>query len=232
VRRAIPRPLRHLLYDQSLSRRRRWRRVPGVQRVGGDAVTLTFDDGPDERDTPAVLEALATLGVNATFFVLGSHVREHPALTREIRDQGHDVALHGMTHRRHDGLSPAEARSELGEGLEAIEAALGERPRWYRPPFGRSSPALGDACRELDLELVYWTSWGFDWEPVSAAEIEQTVRRDLGPGTIVLLHDSARYAERDEAAATAAALPGIVSAARGDGLDLQPLRTAVGAIPG
>jgi len=197
--------------------------------VAGDAAVLTFDDGPDERGTPEVLEALEALGVQATFFVLGSHVREHPALAREIRDRGHDLALHGMTHRRHDGLSPAEAGSELRAGLEAIEAVLGERPRWYRPPFGRSSPALAAACDELGLELVYWTSWGFDWEPIPAEAIAQTVRRDLAAGTIVLLHDSARYAERDEAAATAAALPAIVAAARDAGLDLLPLRTALGA---
>jgi peptidoglycan/xylan/chitin deacetylase (PgdA/CDA1 family) len=228
VRRAIPRPLRHLLYDRSRSRRRRWKLVPGVERVSGDVVTLTFDDGPDQRGTPEVLAALEALDVKATFFVLGSHVSEQPELTREIRDRGHDVALHGMTHRRHDGLSPAEAKAELAEGLAAIEAVLGERPRWYRPPFGRSSPALADACRELDLEIIYWTSWGFDWEPISAAAIARTVQRDLGAGTIVLLHDSARYAEREETAATAASLPAIVGAARDAGLNPQPLRTAIG----
>lgn len=194
-------------------------------------MTLTFDDGPDERGTPAVLDALEQLDVSATFFVLGTHVREHPDLAREIRDRGHELALHGMTHQPHDDLSAAAAREELAGGAEAIESVLGERPRWYRPPFGRSSPTLASTCRELDLELVYWSSWGFDWEPISAAEIERTVRRDLGAGAIVLLHDSARYAERDEAAATAAALPEIVAAARGAGLELVPLGAAVDAPP-
>ena len=192
-------------------------------------MTLTFDDGPDERGTPEVLAALQALDVKATFFVLGSHVREQPELTREIRGRGHDVALHGMTHRRHDGLSPTEAKAELGDGMAAIEDVLGERPRWYRPPFGRSSPALAAACRELDLELVYWTSWGFDWEPIPAAAIAHTVQRDLSPGTIVLLHDSARYAEREETAATAASLPAIAGAVREARLDLLPLRSAIGA---
>jgi peptidoglycan/xylan/chitin deacetylase (PgdA/CDA1 family) len=226
IRRYIPRPLRHLLYDVSLSRRRRWSRNPGIERVGGDRVSLTFDDGPDERGTPEVLDALDALSAKATFFVLGEHVNEHPALTREIRDRGHELALHGMTHRRHDGLSLDQARVELGAGMDAIEGVLGERPRWYRPPFGRSSTALAAACRELDLELAYWSSWGFDWEPLSAAEIARVVGRDLGAGTIVLLHDSARYAERDEASQTVAALPQIVAAVREQGLDLRPLSAA------
>lgn len=228
VRRLIPRPLRHLLYDLSPSRSRRWRQIPGLERVPGRVVTLTFDDGPDDRGTPEVLEALDSLRVSATFFVLGTHVREHPGLTREIRDRGHDLALHGMTHRRHDGLSADQARSELTAGIDAFEEVLGNRPRWYRPPYGRASTALGSVCVELGVELVYWSSWGFDWEPIQAEKIEQTVTRDLGAGTIVLLHDSARYAERDDATATAAALPGIVSFAREEGLDLLPLRMAAG----
>ena len=170
-----------------------------------------------------MLEALDDLEARATFFLLGTHVREQPALTREIRERGHDLALHGMTHRRHDGLSLDEARAELRGGMEAIEAVTGERPRWYRPPYGRTSPALGSACGELGLTLVYWTSWGFDWEPLAPEAIARTVLRDLDAGAIVLLHDSARYAEREEAAATAAALPEIVGAARESGLEVLPL---------
>jgi peptidoglycan-N-acetylglucosamine deacetylase len=227
VRRLIPKLLRHFLYDASLSRRRRWRENPGIERVGGDAVTLTFDDGPDRSGTPEVLDALDALSVNATFFVLGERLRDDPDLAREIRSRGHDLALHGMTHRRHDGLSLDEAREELGAGAAAFEQVLGERPRWYRPPFGRSSAALAAVCGELGLELAYWSSWGFDWEPLPAAEIARIVLRDLEGGTIVLLHDSARYAERDEAGPTAAALAAIVEAARERGLEPRPLSATV-----
>jgi peptidoglycan/xylan/chitin deacetylase (PgdA/CDA1 family) len=226
VRRSIPRPLRHLLYDISPSRRRRWRRVPGLERVDGELVALTFDDGPDRTGTPEVLDTLEAEGASATFFAVGGHVLEEPELTREIRARGHEVALHGMTHRRHDRLSLAEARAELREGAEAIERVLGERPRWYRPPFGRTSANLAAACRELGLRLAYWSSWGYDWEPLAAPEIARVVLRDLGAGTIVLLHDSARYAERDDPRPTAAALAEIVAAARDRGLAIEPLSAA------
>jgi len=190
-------------------------------------VALTFDDGPDDRGTPPVLDALEALDVSATFFVLGSEVREQPALAREIRERGHELALHGMTHRRHDRLTATEARAELSAGLEAMEEILGERPRWYRPPFGRSSTTLATVCDELGLELAYWSSWGFDWESVSGGEIARVVLRDLDGGTIVLLHDSARYAERDDATPTAAALAEIVTTARERGLEIRPLSVAI-----
>jgi peptidoglycan-N-acetylglucosamine deacetylase len=228
VRRAIPQPVRRRLYDWSPSRRQRWRRVPGLEAVpAGAGVALTFDDGPDPDGTPPVLDALAVAGARASFFVLGGHVAEQPELTREIAAQGHEIALHGMEHRRHDRLSAAEAERELAAGIEAIESACGRRPAWYRPPFGASSPILAEVGAKLGLELAYWSAWGQDWEESSPAHIAALVRRDLEPGAIVLLHDSARYAQRTSADATAGSIPLIAAAARDGGLDLLTLSGAV-----
>jgi peptidoglycan-N-acetylglucosamine deacetylase len=229
VRGAIPRSLRQRLYDWSPSRRRRWRRVPGLESVAADAgAVLTFDDGPDPEGTPPVLDALAASDAKATFFVLGCHAAEQPELIREILAQGHEIALHGMEHRRHDRLPPAEAERELAAGVEAIERAGGGRPVWYRPPFGASSPTLAAACGKLGLRLAYWTAWGQDWEESSGARIASLVGRGLGPGSVVLLHDSARYAQRGSARATAEAVPLIAASAAEAGLELVPLGTAAG----
>ena len=227
LRGAIPRPVRRRLYDWSPSRRRRWRRVPGLQSVSAGAV-LSFDDGPDPEGTPAVLDALAATQAKATFFVLGRHVAEQPELTRRIEAEGHELALHGMEHRRHDLLSPEEAKSELAAGIAAIEAVTGRRPAWYRPPFGASSPALAAVCEKLGLRLAYWSAWGQDWEDSPPARIAALVERDLSPGAVVLLHDSARYGQRSSAAPTAAAITPIVAAARSRGLELHSLDAAAG----
>lgn len=230
IRRAIPRPLRQLLYDWSPSRRRRWREVPGIERLPGDgAVAITFDDGPDPEFTPPLLEALSEAGANATFFVVGERLAGSEELLREIEARGHEVALHGMTHRRHDRLDETEARAELTEGLAAIERAGVRRPRWYRPPYGGSSPALARLCEELGLGLAYWSAWGQDWEAISARRIASLVLRDLGPGGIVLLHDSSLYAERDDAGPTVEAIPLIAAAARKQGLEMVSLGAAFDA---
>jgi peptidoglycan/xylan/chitin deacetylase (PgdA/CDA1 family) len=191
------------------------------------AVALSFDDGPDEACTPAVLDALEEAGATATFFVVGERVAGNPQLAAEIEARGHELALHGMTHRRHDRLGAAEARTELLEGLEAIEKAAGRRALWYRPPFGASSPVLASLCAELGLRIAYWSAWGQDWEPDPAPEIARLVLRDLGPGAVVLLHDSALYAQREDPRPTVEAIPLIARAAREMGLDLVSLRTAV-----
>ncbi len=227
LRRAIPEPLRQRLYDWNPSRRRSWRQAQGIERTPAAAAALTFDDGPDPEATPMLLDVLDELGAKATFFVVGERLEQGGPLLREMRSRGHEIALHGMTHRRHDKLAREDAMAELRDGLAAIERAAVPRPRWYRPPYGASSPVLARCCEELGLELVYWSSWGQDWDPIQPARIASLVCRDIAPGAVILLHDSALYAERDDARATIEAMPIIAGRARAQGLELISVGEAV-----
>jgi peptidoglycan/xylan/chitin deacetylase (PgdA/CDA1 family) len=195
----------------------RWRRFPGRERVEA-GVVLSFDDGPDPDATPAVLDALDRLEVRATFFLVGEQLLVHHELGRAVAEAGHAVALHGFRHVEHDELD--DPREDLLRGLDAIESATGIRPRLCRPPYGRFSEASFAACRELELEPVYWSAWGMDWEPLPADRIAELAIRDVKDGAIVLLHDSARYAPRPTAEPTVDALDAIVEAIRG--ADLTP----------
>jgi peptidoglycan/xylan/chitin deacetylase (PgdA/CDA1 family) len=200
-----------------------WREFPGAERTAGEHAALTFDDGPDPDATPAVLDALDAADVRATFFVVGEQLMRHWAIAREVRARGHELALHGAAHPRHAELSPPAARDEVARGVGAFEAAVGERPALFRPPYGRFSEHSYAACRKLGLEPVYWSAWGSDWEPIPPPRIADLVARDLEPGAIVLLHDSARYATRPSAAPTAEAVATIAASARDAGVNLAPL---------
>lgn len=232
-RRRSPRDLmpafaRELAYELSPARARRWRALPGIERVpyGGRAV-LTFDDGPDPDATPRVLERLAELRVRATFFVLGEQVERHPQLAGELVRAGHELGLHGYRHLRVDRAGEAEAHEDFERGLRTVEAVTGTRPRWYRPPYGKLGPATASACAEHGLQTVYWSVWGLDWEPRPSARIAQRVCRGLDDGAIVLLHDSARYARRPNAESTADALAPIVAAGTARGIAFVPLGQAL-----
>jgi len=189
---------------------------------------LTFDDGPDPDATPAVLDALDRAGAKATFFMVGEQLMSHQALGREVAARGHEIALHGFAHEPHEQLTPTQARDDLARGLGAVEAATGRRPQFYRPPYGRFSEHSYEACRKLDLRPVYWSAWGSDWDALPPERIADLVLRDLADGTIVLLHDSARYAHRDSAEPTARALASVAKAARAAGVSLVALGEAVG----
>jgi peptidoglycan/xylan/chitin deacetylase (PgdA/CDA1 family) len=215
---------RSILRDASPRTLLRRRRFPALERLAGPSgkVVLTFDDGPDV-ETPALLEVLDAHGIRATFFVVGEQVETHAAVASEAAARGHQLALHGSAHFRHD-RSPARAGPEdMRRGLEQVSGALDLRPQWYRPPFGRFSTASYAACRELELTPVHWSASGRDWTDIAAAKIAANVGRDLGDGAIVLLHDSARYGERRSARATSEAIPLIAEAVRSRGLEFGTL---------
>jgi peptidoglycan/xylan/chitin deacetylase (PgdA/CDA1 family) len=205
-------------FRQQLETLERWRRFPGLERVES-GVALTFDDGPDPDSTPLVLDALGN--ARATFFMVGEQVEEHPELAREVLDRGHAVGLHGYRHVEHDELGDPGA--DLDAAAAALEVATGRAATLYRPPYGRFSAASYEACLERGLRPVYWSGWGSDWEPIPAERIADLATRDLDRGTIVLLHDSPRYAYRPSARPTAEALPAILAAARERELAPVPL---------
>jgi peptidoglycan/xylan/chitin deacetylase (PgdA/CDA1 family) len=210
-------------FSQHLDTLARWREFPGLERLDEQRVALTFDDGPDPEGTPAVLDALDAVGAKATFFFVGEQVKAAPMLAREVANRGHDIGLHGGTHTSQRDLEDWKVKDEMAYGLGTLEVATGRRPTRFRPPYGVFSAAGYEACQALKLEPVYWSAWGMDWETISAERILDIVERDLEPGAILVLHDSARYGHRPDAAPTVEALPLIAAAAAERGLELGPL---------
>jgi peptidoglycan/xylan/chitin deacetylase (PgdA/CDA1 family) len=208
-------------FRQHLDTLERWRRMPAVERLDppGASIALTFDDGPDPDSTPAVLDALESAAAPATFFLVGEQVEAHPELAREVAARGHAVGLHSHDHAEQDELP--EVRADFDAVGAAVRSATGVEAALYRPPFGRFSESSYAECLRRRLTPVYWSGWGCDWEPIPADRIANVAVRDLEPGTILLLHDSARYGYRDSAQPTAQALPAILAAARERGL--QPV---------
>lgn len=231
LRRLLPLSLRCALQEHSRGRARRWRELPGIGRVParGQAV-LTFDDGPDASpgETPAILDALDVAGAKATFFLVGEQISESPELVAEIVARGHELGVHGQRHFRHDRVPATESVADIEAGYAALAEATGDTPRFYRPPYGKLTPDGAETCRRLGLEVAYWSTWGLDWEPLSAERIARRVNRDLGDGAVVLLHDSARYAARPSATETARAIAAIGERAAVLGLDLVTLGRATG----
>src|SRR4051794_34125360 len=165
-------------YGEMLETAERWRTLPALERVPS-GIALTFDDGPDPLGTPAVLDALDAIGAHATFFLVGEQLMRHHAIAREAATRGHELALHCFEHVSQDTLRPQAVRDDLARAVGAFEVAVGRRPRFCRPPYGRFSEAGYDACRHLGMEPVYWSAWGLDWETIGADRIADLVLRDL-----------------------------------------------------
>ncbi|MFJ1707520.1 polysaccharide deacetylase family protein [Kitasatospora sp. NPDC088346] len=188
-------------------------------------VALTFDDGPDPESTPRFLDALDALGVRATFFLLGSMLERSPALGRDLVARGHEVGLHGWHHRTQWYPAPGRDLRELRRATEAITAACGARPLWYRPPYGVLTTGLALSARRLGLRTVLWTAWGRDWTAdATPASVRRTLRPGLRGGATLLLHDADCTSAPGAWRSALGALPAVAERCRELGLALGPLR--------
>ena len=179
-------------------------------------VALTFDDGPDPRGTPAVLEALGAVGVKATFFVLGERVEEHPELLERVRAAGHDVQTHGYAHLRHPYTSREEVERDIDRALAVIRAT-----KW-RIPWGHLADYTAEVAAQRGLQIIGWDADTHDWRGDSAEEMLARLR--LEPGSIVLAHDGVGAgARRETAIETARLIEALVEYARARGLEPGPL---------
>jgi peptidoglycan/xylan/chitin deacetylase (PgdA/CDA1 family) len=175
-------------------------------------IVLTFDDGPDPSSTPAVLDALQSAGVTATFFMIAKKAEEHAELVREIKHRGHQIGLHSYGHDRLFALrSAAHVKRDLEKGIEVLRKVTGDRPDLFRPPIGHTNPSIARVVEELDLTVVGWSVSARDGVASATANgVLARVRRGLRDGAIVLLHDAAERGGRVPAGVLA--LPSILDA--------------------
>lgn len=164
----------------------------GSRRTTGTyEVALTFDDGPDPRWTPEVLELLRQHRVKATFCVIGVNVVEFPELVRDIAADGHTLCNHTWAH---DTLLGTRAAStiiaDMARTNEAIRAAApGARVSYFRHPGGAWTDAAVGAARHLGMSSLHWTVDPKDWRRPGPRAIATEVNSSTAPGGIVLLHD-------------------------------------------
>ena len=158
-------------------------------------MALTFDDGPNDRATPELLEVLHRFGVRATFFMIGKFVRQRPDLAREVQAAGHLIGNHTLTHPFLANKPVSLIENELQGCNELLEDALGAPVRYFRAPYGARRPAVLRCARQLGLVPVQWNVQGNDWEPIGLSGVLRILEGGLaiaqrkGRGANVLLHD-------------------------------------------
>ncbi|APB34163.1 polysaccharide deacetylase [Gloeomargarita lithophora Alchichica-D10] len=175
-------------------------------------VALSFDDGPDAKQTRRILDILQREAVPATFFVQGRMVRQSPHLLWRMRTEGHEIANHTTNHPTLTALSGSRVRQEIRTTQDLVCQKAGFRPQYFRPPYGSFDRTTVRLAAELGLSLVIWDVDTRDWQHRNPQRIIQTVQNQARAGSIVLMHDI--YGS------TAEALPGVIAALRAKGLEL------------
>jgi peptidoglycan/xylan/chitin deacetylase (PgdA/CDA1 family) len=158
-------------------------------------IALTFDDGPNPRWTPQLLETLARHQVRATFFLIGKYVVSQRPLVRQMHEAGHLIGNHTWTHPNLAITGSQRTREELARTAAELEQILGAPVRYFRPPFGGRRPATLHIARELGMQPVLWNAITTDWTATAPEQITPRMiglverHRSQGYATNIVLHD-------------------------------------------
>ena len=155
----------------------------------GDAIALTFDDGPHPSFTPQLLEILREQQVPATFFVVGEMAEKQPDLIRRIVADGHCLGNHTYHHVRLPGLAAGTIATEIKACGLVLQGITGQAPHWFRPPGGDTNTRVRMVARALGYRVALWDVFTADSGRPGSGEIGGRILGETHPGAIILLHD-------------------------------------------
>lgn len=182
--------------------------------VNEKVISIGFDDGPDEKYTPAILDILAKVNGKATFFVIGIHLEKHPELAKRTLDEQHEIGNHTFYHPMLADMSVEEIEAELKLQEEAIFKYLQVKPTVFRPPFFSFDDKVENVVHKLGYTITAGCANGdaTDWENPGVDHIVKHTVEKIAPGQILLLHDG--FGDRSQ---TVAALDIIVEKLTAEG---------------
>lgn len=162
--------------------------APAHAAVCNGYVGLTFDDGPSNDHTPALLNALRQYGLRATLFNEGQYAAAYPSQVRAEAAAGMWIGNHSYTHPHLTQESWSQINSELGRTQQAIAVAGGGTPKLFRPPYGETNATVKSVEAGYGLTEIIWDVDSQDWNGASSDQIVQAVAR-LANGQIILMHE-------------------------------------------
>src|SRR5256886_9398470 len=202
------------------------------QGAGGEhQVAITFDDGPDPRWTPEILDVLKAANVKAAFFLVGVNAERYPGLVRRIVNEGHEIGNHTYYHPNLALCWPEHVRLELNATQLLLGTLTGRSTTLFRPPYASdtgptqlSELAPLKIAEDLNYLVVLENIDPQDWAKPGADIILQRIKQQRHDGSIILLHDAGGNRSQ-----TVEALPRILDWLHTRGDTVVPLSTLLGS---
>jgi peptidoglycan/xylan/chitin deacetylase (PgdA/CDA1 family) len=168
--------------------------------IEANALVLTFDDGPGNRLTPAILSMLAENNAKATFFLLGRNIAGREEIVRQIAERGHEIGSHGYDHLHHWKVSPLHAWLDMKRGWKTIDAALELDGHKYpfRPPNGKLNVVCLVYLLFLQVPIVYWSADSGDTWLSRPNSQRLALLMEKAGGAVTLAHDFDRSDDKTD----------------------------------
>lgn len=181
-------------------------------------VALTFDDGPDQRFTPQVLDILKQYDVKATFFLIGYKAENNPQIVRRIQEEGHIIGNHSYNHPNFPKLPTSLFELQTEQTQSILSSLIGYEPSLLRPPYGAINEDQLKWAISKHFLVVNWDVDSLDWKGLHPDEIKANVLDNVHPGAIVLQHSAGGHGQ--DLSSTVQALPAIIESLQRDNYEL------------
>lgn len=189
--------------------------------TGSNKVALTFDDAPDTKYTPQVLDILKKYNVKATFFVVGQLVERYPNVVKRMTREGHVVGNHSYNHSLLTRLSDEQFQSQINKTQNLLKSTIGYTPRLIRPPYGEITESQLLWATSHHFIIVNWNVDSKDWKQLSQAQVTSNVLNHARSGSIILQHSGGGPGQN--LSGTVDALPTIIESLQSKGYTLVTL---------
>ena len=147
-------------------------------------IWITFDDGPDEKVTPYLIDVLGKFGIKATFFIIGNQAKKYPELVKLIINNGHKIGNHSFSHLNGFSTNNNKYLEDVEQAKKYIDSDI------FRPPFGKITPFQIKNLKK-DFKIIMWDimSWDFK-ENIYPNKIYKNVIDNVENGSIILFHNN------------------------------------------
>ena len=154
-------------------------------------IAITFDDGPNNKFTPQILELLKTYNAKATFFCTGKQIEQHAHIVKNIVCDGHTIGNHSYSHSTYfDFYGTQKVIDEIEKTNNLIENLIGKKMNLFRPPYGVTNPSISKAIKRTKHHVIGWNIRSLDTVKNNEQKILNRIIKKVSPGAVILLHDS------------------------------------------
>ncbi len=154
-------------------------------------VYLTFDDGPTPQITDWVLQQLQQYNAKATFFCIGKNVGEQPEIFQRLLESGNAIGNHTQNHINGWRSSTATYLENIKMCEDAIGNLANQKQKYFRPPYGKVTPAQGTAVLQKGYKIIMWSVLSADFDQTITPErCLDNVLNNVESGSIIIFHDS------------------------------------------
>jgi peptidoglycan/xylan/chitin deacetylase (PgdA/CDA1 family) len=168
-------------------------RIKPVDESGDKQIALlTFDDTPYGDTTYQILDILDEYDAKAIFFINGHLAANRKDVLKDIVSRGHVLGNHTWWHKNLRKMTPEKVKEEIVSVSDLIEEITGQRPIYFRPPFGQNSDQSLSIVHEQGMQSMNWSVGSEDWvypNPDQAEKVIASVMKQMHPGANILFHD-------------------------------------------